>query len=74
MSSRLPMSAAASEHGDALTTALARVLGRDAERAALVRRGLERAATFTAERTAGRVIDLLQETVGRRPALTGSAG
>ena len=62
------------EHGDALTTALARVLGRDDERAALVRRGLERAATFTAERTAGRVIDLLQETAGRRPVLAGRAG
>jgi len=62
------------EQGDALTAALTRVLGSDGERAALARRGLERAATFTAERTAGRVIDLLQETAGRRPALTGSAG
>jgi len=58
----------------ALTAALARVLGSDAERATLRQRGLARAATFTAERTAGRVVDLLETTAGRRPALSERAG
>ena len=62
------------EQGDALTGALARLLGDEDERAALSRRGLARAVTFTAERTAGRVIDLLEATAGRRPALSRSAG
>ena len=62
------------EQSDALMLALRRVLGNDAERAALARRGLERAATFTAERTAGRVIDLLQAVARPQPALAGSAG
>jgi glycosyltransferase involved in cell wall biosynthesis len=58
----------------ALTAALSRVLGSSAERAALTRQGLARAAHFTSERTAGRVVDLLQATAGPRPALSRSAG
>jgi len=58
----------------ALAAALARVLGSDAERATLRQRGLARAATFTAERTAGRVVDLLETTAGRPPALSERAG
>jgi len=58
----------------ALTAALSRVLGSSAERAALTRQGLARAAHFTSERTAGRVVDLLQATAGLRPALSRSAG
>jgi glycosyltransferase involved in cell wall biosynthesis len=57
-----------------LTAALTRVLGNDETRAAMARRGVARAATFTAERTAGRVIDLVQSVAGHAPALTGSAG
>jgi glycosyltransferase involved in cell wall biosynthesis len=56
-----------------LAAALARVLGSADERAALRRRGLERAAHFTAERTAGRVVDLLETLADRRPVLTGRA-
>jgi glycosyltransferase involved in cell wall biosynthesis len=62
------------EDESALTAALARVLGSANARAALVQRGLARAAHFTAERTAGRVVDLLQATAARRPALSRSAG
>jgi O-antigen biosynthesis alpha-1,2-mannosyltransferase len=58
----------------ALASALTRVLGSAAEREALAGRGLRRAAGFTAERTAGRVVDLLQATAGVRPALSRSAG
>jgi glycosyltransferase involved in cell wall biosynthesis len=58
----------------ALTAALAHLLSSADERAALGRRGLARAAHFTAERTAGRVVDLLQATAGLRPALSRVAG
>jgi glycosyltransferase involved in cell wall biosynthesis len=58
----------------ALATALARLLGAPEERAALARRGVARAGEFTAERTAGRVVDLLQATAGRQPAPSGRAG
>jgi glycosyltransferase involved in cell wall biosynthesis len=58
----------------ALAAALARVLAAPAEAAELVRRGRARAAEFTAERTAGRVVDLLAATAGARPALSRSAG
>ena len=61
------------EAGDALPAALARVLGNDDERAALARRGRARAATFTADRTAGRVIDLLEATAAGQPALAASS-
>jgi glycosyltransferase involved in cell wall biosynthesis len=54
----------------ALAAAMARVLGSEAERQTLARRGLERAARFTAEATAGRVVDLLQATASPRPALS----
>ena len=50
----------------ALAAALARVLGSEDERAALRRRGLARAAEFSAARTAGRVVDLLAATARRR--------
>jgi O-antigen biosynthesis alpha-1,2-mannosyltransferase len=62
------------EADGALSAALVRVLGSEDERGALARRGLARAATFTAERTAGRVVDLLHAVAGRQPALTGRAG
>lgn len=52
----------------ALATTLARVLGSEAERHTLARRGLQRAADFTAEATAGRVVDLLQATASARSA------
>ena len=42
--------------------------------AQLAARGLARAREFTVERTAGRVVDLLQATAGLRPALSGRAG
>ena len=58
----------------ALTIALARMLGAPDERARLAARGLARAREFTVERTAGRVVDLLQATAGLRPALSGRAG
>ena len=58
----------------ALAAALGRVLDSPEERAALAGRGVVRAADFTAARTAGRVVDLLQATAGRRPALSGRAG
>jgi glycosyltransferase involved in cell wall biosynthesis len=61
------------EAGDALTAALARVLDNDDERAALARRGRARAAAFTADRTAGRVIDLLEATAAGQPALAASS-
>jgi glycosyltransferase involved in cell wall biosynthesis len=57
----------------ALTAALTRLLGSAAERRALAERGLARAAHFTVERTAGRVVELLQATAGARPALAVSA-
>jgi len=57
-----------------LTIALARMLGAPDERARLAARGLARAREFTVERTAGRVVDLLQATAGLRPALSGRAG
>ena len=60
--------------GRALAAALARLLGSDHERAALARRGLARAAAFTAARTAGRVVDLLETTAGLATAPTGRAG
>ena len=60
------------EDEHALAAALARVLVSADERAALTRRGLARAGDFTAERTAGRVVDVLQATAGLRPALSGS--
>jgi glycosyltransferase involved in cell wall biosynthesis len=62
------------EDEHALAAALAHVLLSADERAALTRRGLARAAGFTVERTAGRVVDLLQATAGARPALAGRAG
>jgi glycosyltransferase involved in cell wall biosynthesis len=62
------------EDESALAAALARVLGSAGERVSLVQRGLARAAHFTSERTAGRVVDLLQATAARRPALARSAG
>ena len=62
------------EEGEALTAALTRVLDSERERASMAKRGLARAATFTAERTAGRVVDVLQTVTGRRPALLGRAG
>jgi glycosyltransferase involved in cell wall biosynthesis len=58
----------------ALAAALVRVLGSAGERADLARRGLARAAQFTAERTAGRVVDLLQTTAQLRPAPAGGLG
>jgi glycosyltransferase involved in cell wall biosynthesis len=57
----------------ALAGALARVLGSAPERAALGRQGLARAARFTAARTAGRVVDLLQATAGVGAALARGA-
>ena len=58
----------------ALTAALARMLGAPGERAQLATRGLARAREFAVERTAGRVVDLLQATVGLNPAFSGRAG
>ena len=46
----------------ALTAALARMLGAPGERAQFATRGLARAREFAVERTAGRVVDLLQAT------------
>jgi glycosyltransferase involved in cell wall biosynthesis len=57
----------------ALSAALARVLGSTAERSALAGRGLARAARFTGERSAGRVVELLQATAGSQPAPARSA-
>ena len=54
----------------ALAGAIARVLGNQADRQTLRERGLVRAAAFSTEATAGRVLDLLQATVGARPALS----
>jgi glycosyltransferase involved in cell wall biosynthesis len=59
------------EDETAVAAALARVLGDEGTRAALGRRGLARAAGFGAERTAGRVVDLLEATAGRAPAVSG---
>jgi glycosyltransferase involved in cell wall biosynthesis len=58
----------------ALTGALQRVLTGDVDRAALRRASLARATEFTAERTAGRVVDLLLATAGARPVLERRAG
>jgi glycosyltransferase involved in cell wall biosynthesis len=58
----------------ALAAAIARVLVSGFDREAQVRRGLARAARFTSDQTAGRVVDLLQATAGARPALTTRAG
>jgi len=58
----------------ALAGALHRVLAGDLDRATLRRASLARAADFTAERTAGRVIDLLLATAGARPVLARRAG
>jgi glycosyltransferase involved in cell wall biosynthesis len=58
----------------ALAGALARVLGSAPERETLARQGLARAAHFTAARTAGRVVDLLQATAAIGPVLSRSAG
>jgi glycosyltransferase involved in cell wall biosynthesis len=57
----------------ALAAALARVLAAPEAAAELVRRGQARAAEFTAERTAGRVVDLLEATAGARPVPSRSA-
>jgi glycosyltransferase involved in cell wall biosynthesis len=62
------------ESQSALTTALLRVLDAPEERAQLAARGLRRACEFAAERTAGRVVDLLQATASLRPARSGRAG
>ena len=62
------------ESQSAFTTALLRVLDAPDERAQLAARGLLRAREFAAERTAGRVVDLLQATAGLRPALSARAG
>jgi glycosyltransferase involved in cell wall biosynthesis len=62
------------EDEGALAGALARVLGDQLDRDALARQGLARAATFTREHTAGRVVDLLQATAGAGAALSRSAG
>jgi hypothetical protein len=62
------------ESQGAFTTALLRLLDAPDERAQLAARGLLRARDFAAERTAGRVVDLLQATAGLRPALSGRAG
>jgi glycosyltransferase involved in cell wall biosynthesis len=62
------------ENEGALTAALTRVLGDPDQRAQLATRGLLRAREFAAERTAGRVVDLLQATVGLHPARSGRAG
>jgi len=62
------------EDEGALAAALTRVLGSADERAALVDRGLARAAHFTAACTAGRVVDLLQATAAQRPVPSRSAG
>jgi glycosyltransferase involved in cell wall biosynthesis len=58
----------------ALAAALAHLLLSADARAALARRGLARAAEFTVERTAGRVVDLLLATAGAPAALSGRAG
>jgi glycosyltransferase involved in cell wall biosynthesis len=62
------------EDARGLATALARVLTSDAARVELVQRGLARAATFTAGRTAERVVDLLHAAAARTATLAGSAG
>jgi glycosyltransferase involved in cell wall biosynthesis len=62
------------EDESALAAALTRVLDGELDRAALARRGLARAGIFTRERTAGRVVDLLQATAGARAALSTRAG
>jgi glycosyltransferase involved in cell wall biosynthesis len=62
------------ESQSALTTALLRVLDAPDERAQLSARGLVRARQFATERTAGRVVDLLQATAGLRPVPSGMAG
>jgi glycosyltransferase involved in cell wall biosynthesis len=62
------------EDESALAAALTRVLAGELDRATLARRGLARAGIFTRERTAGRVVDLLQATAGARAALSTRAG
>jgi glycosyltransferase involved in cell wall biosynthesis len=62
------------EDEGALAAALARVLGGELDRATLRRAGLARAAGFSTEHTAGRVVDLLLATAGVRPALARRAG
>jgi glycosyltransferase involved in cell wall biosynthesis len=57
-----------------LAAALARILTSEPERMELRRRGRARAAYFTAERTAGRVVDLLTSVAGHSPALARTAG
>jgi glycosyltransferase involved in cell wall biosynthesis len=58
----------------ALTAALARLLQSPGERAGLAGRGRARAAAFTLERTAGRVVDLLVTIAAEQPAPSRSAG
>jgi glycosyltransferase involved in cell wall biosynthesis len=62
------------EDEGALAAALTRVLAGELDRAALAQAGLARAATFTRERTAGRVVDLMLATAGARSALSMRAG
>jgi glycosyltransferase involved in cell wall biosynthesis len=62
------------EDEGALAAALTRVLDGELDRATVARRGLARAGIFTPERTAGRVVDLLQATAGARAALSTRAG
>jgi glycosyltransferase involved in cell wall biosynthesis len=58
----------------ALAAALTRVLSGELDRETLARAGLARAREFTTERTAGRVVDLLQATAGAPRALSARAG
>jgi glycosyltransferase involved in cell wall biosynthesis len=62
------------EDEGALAAGLARVLTGELGRDTLGRRGLARASTFTSERTAGRVVDLLQTTAGMGAVLSKRAG
>jgi glycosyltransferase involved in cell wall biosynthesis len=62
------------EDEGALTAALARLLVSAEARAELARRGLARAAEFTAPRTAGRVVDLLLATATGGRALARRVG
>jgi glycosyltransferase involved in cell wall biosynthesis len=56
------------EDEGALSVALARILADRGDAAALAERGRARAAAFTAERTAGRVVDLLQASAAATAA------
>ena len=58
----------------ALSAALGRLLATPDARTELAARGLARAREFAAERTAGRVVDLLQATARVTPALSRRAG